>query len=96
MDVIDEENIFLFAGFIDYPDSYKGAIGVYDYFWKLTPEVRENLIRSWETSLDSLREKHDVLEELAQDQQLGSIAVFTDDSPVEIKKPRDNVVPFKR
>jgi len=92
---MDDENIFLFAGFVDSPTDYKGAIGVYDYFWVLTPEIRGKLITAWKKTIDHLEQEHDNLSELfEQEEEYGCIAIFHDEEAVEVKKPKDNILHF--
>lgn len=94
---MDDENIFLIAGFVDDPMDYKGAIGVYDYFWALTPDIRKKLIIAWKKTINYLEEEQDNLQELFDaEEDWGCMALFHDEEAVEIKKPKDNVVQFPK
>ena len=94
---MDEDAIFMLGGFVDSPTSFNGAIGVYDYFWSLEPDLRQRLIDSWQKSLDVLKENHlDMTVTIMDSDEFGNLALFMDGEAVEIKKPKDNVIPFKR
>jgi hypothetical protein len=92
---MDDENIFMVAGFVDTPTEYKGAIGVYDYFWAITPDIRSKLIASWKKSIDQLEADHEALQTAfdAED-EYGSMALFQDEEAVEVRPPSDNVIQF--
>ena len=92
---MDDENVFLVAGFIDSPTEYKGATAVYDYFWALTPDLRQKLIESWKKTIDELEKSHPELNDVfnAED-EYGSMAVFSDEEAVESRPPKDNILKF--
>lgn len=92
---MDDDAIFMIGGFIDSPKSFNGAIGVYDYFWSLEPDLRVRLIDSWQKSLDLLKKNHeDMTVHIMDSDDFGNLALFTDGEAVEVKKPKDNVVQF--
>lgn len=93
---MEEENVFLTAGFIDFPGDYKGALGVYDYFWMIEPEIRKKLISSWKKSLDYLEEAHLELSDIFEEEEWGAMALITDEDSIQVKPAPDNVVPFKK
>lgn len=92
---MDDENVFLIAGFINGPNVFKGAIGVYDYFWVLTPDLRAKLIESWKKTIDELESAHSDLNDVfhAED-EYGSMAIFCDEEAVEVCAPKDNIIKF--
>lgn len=92
---MEDENVFLIAGFIDSPTEYKGAIAVYDYFWALTPDLRQKLIESWKKTLSELENAHSDLNDVfSSDDEYGSMAVFSDEEAVEVRAPKDNILEF--
>ena len=92
---MDEDNVFLMAGFIDSPTEYKGAIAVYDYFWALAPDLRQKLIESWKKTIDELEKSHSDLNDIFNtEEEYGSMAVFSDEEAVEIRPPKDNILKF--
>lgn len=92
---MDDENVFLVAGFIDSPTEYKGAIAVYDYFWALAPDLRQKLIESWKKTIDELENSHPDLNDIFNSEdEYGSMAVFSDEESVEVRPPKDNVLKF--
>jgi len=92
---MEDENVFLIAGFIDSPTEYKGAIAVYDYFWALTPDLRQKLIESWKKTLSELENAHyDLNDAFSSDDEYGSMAVFSDEEAVEVRAPKDNILEF--
>lgn len=94
---MEDENIFLYAGFVDSIEDYKGSIGVYMYFWTLEPEIRTKLISSWKKTLNYLEEAHiELVEAFDDDDDIGSVVLISDEEAIEVKPAPDNVVPFKR
>ncbi len=92
---MDDENVFLIAGFIDGPNEFKGAIGVYDYFWVLTPDLRTKLIDSWKKTINELENAHPELNDIFNSEdEYGSMAVFSDEEAVEVRAPKDNIIKF--
>ena len=94
--MMEDENIFLFAGFTESPNHFSGAIGVYDYFWALEPSLRVKLIQSWRKTIDVLEESHEELNVEMAGEEYGSVAIFSDGDIIEVKPPKDNIVPFIR
>lgn len=92
---IEESNIFSFAGIVETPEAYYGAIALYDYFWILKPELREKLIRSWISTLEKTLEE-DYLEKVAPTYAEGIAIVMVAEEPIEERSVPDNVIPFGR
>lgn len=88
---MDDHEVFLFAGYIDTPKDYKGAIGIYPYFWSLGPEVQVKLLESWKRNIEYL-----LSEDLEDFDIEDEVLIIADEEPVERKKFKDNVVPFKK
>lgn len=93
---MDEENVFLSGGVLKNSTEFLAALGVYDYFWALSPEIRSKIISSWKKSPDFLEGAHLEMDFFDVDDEYGSMAILTDEEPVEVIKYTDNVVPFKR
>lgn len=92
--IIEEGNVFSFAGIVETPTSFNGAIALYDYLWALKPELREKLIRSWISLLENVL-KEDVLDEIDFEYVDGTATVFVDEEPIEIRDIPDNVIQFR-
>lgn len=93
--IIEENNVFSFTGIVETPESYVGAVALYDYFWVLKPELRLKLIKSWIKVLEKCAEEG-FLEDVAPEFAEGAGLVFIDNEPLEIRNVPDNVVPFRR
>lgn len=91
---IEEGNVFSFAGIVETPNSYNGAIALYDYLWVLKPELREKLIKSWILLLESVL-KDGFLEQEAPDYADGTAIVFVNEEPIETRELPDNVIQFR-
>lgn len=93
--IIDEGNVFLFAGITETDEAYHGAVALYDYLWVLKPELRIKLIKSWIKTLEKTLEEG-VLEDVAPEYANGEGIVFVSEEPIEIRKIPSNVVEFPR
>jgi hypothetical protein len=95
--MIEDENVFLVGGFLDTEVDFRGAIGVYDYFWVLDPVTRTRLIDSWLKTITHLREEHiELTTALQPDDEYGSMAIFSDENAIQVRSPKDNVVQFPK
>lgn len=94
---MEDNNIFMYAGFIDSPSDYRGAIGVYDYFWSLDPTIRDKLISSWKKTIEYLEDRHNEMYDLFDlENEYGSVAIFADEEPIEVRAAPDNVIQFPK
>ena len=92
--IIEEGNVFSFAGIVETPESYNGAVALYDYLWVLKPELREKLIRSWIALLTDLLD-NGLLNEQEVEYAEGTAIVFVNEEPIETRHIPDNVVQFR-
>ena len=96
MNHLEEENIFLMAGVLNSPTEFHGGIGVYDYFWALTPDLQQKLLESWRDCINKMLDDDELLAEMDPCEAEGNMVIMVNADVVEVRKPQDNVVPFKR
>lgn len=93
--MIDEENLFCFAGFVELEQTFNPAVGLGHNFFMLAPELQKNMINAWIDSLEYCLTEG-FLESLSNETEVGEMAVMVSSQYIEVKSIPDNVVPFRR
>lgn len=90
----EDQNIFMVGGVMSNSESWLAAIGLYDYFWSLTPEVQQKMLLSWRDNLDLLIEDSDLLASADPAEAEGNLVVIVDKDVIEDREVADNVIQF--
>jgi hypothetical protein len=90
----EDQNIFMVGGVMSNSESWLAAIGLYDYFWSLTPEVQQKMLLSWRDNLDLLIEDSDLLASADPAEAEGNLVVIVDKDVIEAREVADNVIQF--
>lgn len=90
----EDQNIFMVGGVMSNSESWLAAIGLYDYFWGLTPEVQHKMLVSWRDNLDLLIEDADHLAKADPAEVEGNLVIIVDKEIIEDREVADNVIQF--